>query len=107
VGPFASEGASFVALHNEFAHCAAEAFAYHHRPNRSPDGWSSIDPEDVDDPETFVADNKIGWPTYNVEPQRKISWWFNSSMLQYALLDEAGVAFDVLAAGALEPVSCP
>jgi hypothetical protein len=107
IGPFESEGASFVALHNEFAHCASEAFSYHLRPNRQPSEWSSSElAAGASSPSSFIESNKIGWPWHNVAPQRKLSWWFNSSMLQYGLLDEAGVAFDTIEAGAVQPASC-
>ena len=42
-----------------------------------------------------------------VSPERKLSWWFNHSMLQYGLLLEAGVAIPKLTPGKVQPSACP
>ena len=106
VGPFASEGESFVALHREFAACARWVFEYHIRPNRAPSRWSAEElAEGLSDPQTFLLDQKIGWPVYDVYPRRKISWWFNSSMLQVDLLGSAGVTMPTAEGGSVWP--CP
>lgn len=106
VGPFASEGESFVALHEEFAACARWAFAERIRPNRAPSRWSADElAEGLPDPEAFLRDQKIGWPVYDISPRRKISWWFNSSMLQVELLRSAGVTMPTAEGGSVWP--CP
>ncbi len=51
----------------------------------------------------FVTDNKIGFPSHNVDPQRKLSWWFNGSLGQFALLKEAGISVPALRPGAVQP----
>ena len=38
---------------------------------------------------------------------RKLSWWFNGSLLQFRLLEEAKVSIDSLRPGAIQPPSCP
>ena len=40
-------------------------------------------------------------------PQRKLSWWFNTSMLQFALLNQAGIAIPKLAPGKVQAAGCP
>jgi len=42
-------------------------------------------------------------------PQRKLSWWFNTSMLQFGLLKDAGIKVPVLRPGVVQPegASCP
>jgi hypothetical protein len=40
-------------------------------------------------------------------PQRKLSWWFNMSMLQYGALAEAGIAVPALQPGVIQPARCP
>jgi hypothetical protein len=104
IGPFASEGASFLQLHHEFAACAAATFAYQTRTRRDPRVWSSADlAPGLADPPTFIRDNKIGYPVHNIAPQRKLSWWFNMSMLQFGLLTEAGITVPALMPGFIQP----
>jgi hypothetical protein len=55
------------------------------------------------DPATFIRQNKIGWPIGNLSPQRKLSWWFNMSMLQFGLLNDAGITVPVLTPGVIQP----
>ena len=50
-----------------------------------------------------IADNRIGWPVHNLAPQRKLSWWFNMSMLQFALLADAGVELPTITTGHVQP----
>jgi hypothetical protein len=107
VPPFASEGESFVAMHHEFAACAKITFDDDSRPKRDPAAWTSAElAGGLADPATFIAKNLIGYPKYPTSPQRKLSWWFNSSMLQFGLLAEAGVKIPTLQPGRVQPASC-
>jgi hypothetical protein len=106
-GPFASEGESFVALHHEFAACAKDNFEASSRPRRDPAAWTSAElAAGVGNPAAFITSNLIGYPKYPSSPQRKLSWWFNVSMLQAGLLADAGVKVPVLRPGQVQPVSC-
>jgi hypothetical protein len=108
VPPFASEGESFVALHHEFAACARATFDADSRPRRDPAAWTSAQlAAGLADPTTFIADNLIGYPKNPTSPQRKLSWWFNMSMLQFGLLADAGVKIPALLPGKVQPASCP
>lgn len=108
VGPFANETASFVGLHMELAACALRAFEDNVRPRRDPSVWTSDElAAGVGDPAAFIAANRIGWPVHNIAPQRKLSWWFNMSMLQFALLAETGLSLPDLETPDLEPAGCP
>lgn len=102
VGPFASEGESFLALHQEFAACASWALADQARPHRDPATWTAQDlAEGLDDPVTFIDENNIANSSHNVTPARKISWWFNPALGQFALLQEAGVSLPDLQPGSI------
>jgi hypothetical protein len=104
IGPFASEGASFLQLHHEFAACAARTFEEQTRSRRDPRQWLSAElAPGLGDPATFIRQNKIGYPVGNLTPQRKFSWWFNMSMLQFGLLTEAGITVPVLTPGLIQP----
>jgi hypothetical protein len=106
-GPFASEGDSFVALHHEFAACAKDNFEASSRTRRDPAAWSSAElASGVASPASFIASNSIGYPKYPSSPQRKLSWWFNVSMLQAGLLSDAGVKIPSLHPGQVQPASC-
>jgi hypothetical protein len=108
IPPFASEGESFVALHHEFAACARRTFEGNSRPRRDPTGWTSAQlAGGLADPAAFIASNLIGYPKYPTSPQRKLSWWFNVSMLQFGLLSDAGVKIAALAPGRVQPTPCP
>ena len=103
IGPFASEGESFVALHNELLFCAQWTFTDQTRPRRDPATWERADlAEGVGDP-AFVVDNKIGFVSHNVDPERKISWWFNAGLEQFGLLADAGITIAEIEAGAVQP----
>jgi hypothetical protein len=39
-------------------------------------------------------------------PQRKLSWWFNTSMLDFRLLGDAAVSIGELDAGKIQPSGC-
>ncbi|HXI56743.1 MAG TPA: hypothetical protein VNO55_11830 [Polyangia bacterium] len=107
VGPFATEGDSFLALHHEFAACARQTFQYDSRPRRDPAVWSSADlAGGAANPAGFIATNLIGYPRYPSAPQRMLSWWFNSSMLQFGLLADAGVKIPALQPGRIQPAGC-
>jgi hypothetical protein len=104
IGPFSSEGESFLALHQEFAFCAAWTLADQHRPHRDPATWSAEELADgLEDPATFIDENNIANISHNVSPARKISWWFNTALEQFALLQEAGVAIPELHPGVIQP----
>lgn len=104
IGPFASEGESFLALHQELAYCAAVTFADQTRPHRNPATFTSDDlAAGLRNPAKFIADYKIGHPSHNVAPERKLSWWFNAALAQFAILREAGIAVPALRPGAVQP----
>jgi len=104
VGPFPSEGESFLALHHELAFCAYATFLDQTRPHRDPATFSSDQlAKGLGNPAGFITDNKIGFPSHNIDPQRKLSWWFNSALGQFALLKEAGISLPALRPGAVQP----
>lgn len=106
VPPFSSEGESILAVHEELSECAARGFEQQTRQARDPRTWTSARlAEGLGDP-SFVQKNRIGFPVHVISPQRKLSWWFNTSMLQYGLLDEAKVSVPFLSAGRVQPPSC-
>jgi hypothetical protein len=108
IGPFSSEGASFLALHHEFAACAQADFVNWTRTMRDPASWSSSQlSAGLSDPQKFIAQNKIGFPSHPTTPLRKLSWWFNSSMLQFGLLEEAGITVPKLEPGQVQKAGCP
>ncbi len=112
VGPFATEGDSFLALHNEFAFCARYAFDNHTRANRDPrtlsqdELASGFSGGDAKAQTKWLDDNRVGWPVHETAPIRKFSWWFNTSMLQYALLTQAGVDVATVSGGHVNPPGC-
>ena len=59
------------------------------------------------DPPTFIKAQKIGYPQHQLAPLRKIGWWFNMSILQFALLSDAKLALTELKPGQVQPASCP
>jgi hypothetical protein len=104
IGPFKSEGASLLQLHHELSSCAARTFDMQTRPRRDPAVWTSKDlAAGLSDPAAFIRTQKIGYPKFNASPQRKYSWWFNVSMLQFGLLAEAGIEIPALSPGAIQP----
>ena len=107
VGPFPSEGESFLQLHQELAACAERTFLHAYRPKRAPSAWT---PEELApgraNPDKFVNDNKIGFPIYDTSPQRKLSWWFNSSLESWGLLSDAHVTIEQLRPGRVRGPSC-
>ena len=103
---FRTEGESLLAMHNELAHCALTTFRYSSRTNRDPRNWKSAQlAKGLADPE-WIVKNKIGFPSHAPAPLRKLSWWFNGSLLQFRLLDEAGVTIDTLRPGTIQPAEC-
>jgi hypothetical protein len=108
IGPFASEGASFLALQEELAACARWTLADQARPHRDPSTWTADDlAQGLADPKTFIHDNNIGNVSHNVSPARKISWWFNESLEEFGILRTAGVAVPTLKTGTIEPGDVP
>jgi len=105
IGPFASEGESFVAMHQEFAWCARWLLQGQTRPFHDPSWWTpEYLQEGLADPDAFIYDNYgIGDVLHNIWPKRKIGWWFNASLLQFSLLQDAGVSIPELKAGFIEP----
>jgi hypothetical protein len=107
VGPFASEGQALVALHAELASCAERALSEGVRSKRNPAQWGPRElAEGLPDPQGFLKKNKIGFPQRNLAPQRKLSWWFNTSLEQYSLLAEAGVSLPRLEPGRVPGPPC-
>jgi hypothetical protein len=108
IGPFASEGESFLALHNELAFCAYVTFQAQSRTASDPASLSSdFLATGLSDPAAFIADNEVGYSSHSVSPQRKLSWWFNSALVQYGLLREAGISVPELRPGAAQPAAAP
>ena len=107
VGPFATERASFLALHEELSACARRAFEEQTRLHRDPRTWSARELADgLRDPAKFIEQNRIGYPSRTISPERRLSWWFNTAMLQYGWLEEAGAAIPVLRTGRIQPPQC-
>jgi hypothetical protein len=104
IGPFASEGASFLALHHELAFCASVTFLNETRAGRDP---AAPTPEELanglGNPAAYIDENEIGFPRHNTAPQRKLSWWFNASLGQFGLLRDAGITVPELRPGAVQP----
>ena len=40
-----------------------------------------------------------------MEPNRKISWWFNAGLEQIGLLADAGIPIPTIVAGTIQPMS--
>jgi len=107
IGPFASEGESFVQLHQELAACAKRVFDNDYRPQRAPAAWKPADlAPGRANPAKFIDDNKIGFPMYDVSPMRKLSWWLNSSLESWSMLSEAGVTMPQLKPGRVCGAGC-
>ena len=105
--PFANEGQSFLQLHEEFSYCAARVLRAQTRLARDPARWTParLQPG-VADPARFIRENKIGYPSHSLEPTRRLSWWFNTSLEQYALLSDARVALPALHPGRIHAPGC-
>ncbi|MBI4508374.1 MAG: hypothetical protein HY698_01980 [Deltaproteobacteria bacterium] len=107
IGPFKSEGESILQLHHELASCAERHFQYHVREKRDPRTWTSRELEEgASNPLEFIAKKRIGFPSHNVSPLRKLSWWFNTSLLQFGLLKEAQVFVPTLEPGRVQAPGC-
>ena len=102
-GPFRTEGESFLALHHELSFCAETTFVYFSRTGRDPRHLTSSTLAAAAAQPDWLLKNNIGFPSYPSGPPRKLSWWFNSSLLQYGLLREAGVPMTELRPGAVQP----
>lgn len=107
IGPFANEGQSFLQLHEEFSYCAKRVLQQQTRLAREPAKWT---PEMLQPglaaPATFIRKNKIGYPSHSLAPTRRLSWWFNTSLEQYALLSDAHVALPKLHPGRIRGPGC-
>jgi hypothetical protein len=107
IGTFATERESLTQLHHELAACAERVFAEQTRPRRDPRRWTSAElAAGAKDPARFIDEQRIGFPRHVVSPARKLSWWFNGSMLQFQLLADAKVAVPSLTPGRVQPASC-
>jgi hypothetical protein len=112
IGPFPSEGAALLALHHEFAFCSAWVFKQWDRSGRDPARVTSAFLASImsaagGDSAAAIAKYGVGFPSHPSYPQRKLSWWFNTSMLQFALLREAGIKIPVLKPGSVQPKGKP
>ncbi|MBK7658571.1 MAG: hypothetical protein IPJ28_05210 [Betaproteobacteria bacterium] len=92
-----TEGRAFVAMFHEFSSCAKTTFQGWTRTGRDPrlasssflaGGYANNDPTAQ---ANFMRTNKIGFPSYPTDPQRKLSWWFNTSLLSYRMMDQVGI----------------
>ena len=108
VGPFKTEGESFVGLHHELSYCAKRAFGHYTRPMRDPRKWKSDDLADGyargDDKAqaTWLERQSLGHPVHVSVPSRRLSWWFNGSLAQFRMIEEAGVAFPSVRGGVIQ-----
>jgi hypothetical protein len=106
-GPFKTEGESFLQLHHELLSCAERTFQEESRPKRNPSSWTSAElASGASNPAAFILSNKIGFPSHMQEPTRKLSWWFNTSIQQFKMLDEVGIQIGALKPGAVQPTGC-
>jgi hypothetical protein len=104
IGAFKSEGLSFVGLHEELALCAELTFKDQTRPKRDPAVAAAGDLSGgVSHPESYIHENKIGFTSHANSPQRRLSWWFNTSLLEQGLLLDAGVSIPTLQTPAIQP----
>lgn len=108
IGPFKSEGESFLAMHHEFSSCAARTFDYYRRTKRNPANWTASELQSgMANPTGFITSNKIGYPQNHISPLRKIGWWFNMSMLQFGVLSDAKIDVTAIKTGQVQPAGCP
>jgi hypothetical protein len=104
IGPFKTEGLSFLGLHAELAQCAELTFEDQTRPKRDPAKVTAAGLADgLSNPGAYIHENKIGFPSHANSPLRRLSWWFNTSMLQYGLLADAGISVPSLRTPAIQP----
>lgn len=110
---FADEQASLLALHSELAFCAKWTLSQYVRVRRDPREWKSRELQegyangDRQAQEAWLTERKIGFPTHPTSPNRKVSWWYNAALLQFGLLEAAGVELSTLSAGKIQPAGCP
>ncbi|HEY6562279.1 MAG TPA: hypothetical protein VI072_33655 [Polyangiaceae bacterium] len=107
IGPFANEGASILQLHHELLSCAQRTFTEQTRARRNPAVWTSKElAAGASNPASFILQNKVGFPMHMMQPARKLSWWFNTSVLQLKMLQEAGITIGTLTPGKIQPTTC-
>ncbi len=112
VGPFKTEGASMVALHEELTVCADRVLKNWVRKGRDPRRATSEQLAEAysfgmkDKQNEWLESQHIGYPWHVTTPQRKLSWWFNGSLEQYRMLADAGVSFPSVRAGWIQPAGC-
>jgi len=118
IGPFATEQACADALHQEYSASAVQSLvvrdAWIYHDPRQPSGTfhtsNRIAASVTGGPETYaayIAKYGVGYPRWAISPQRKLSWWFNSSILQFGLLKDAGLAVPSAGAGFVQPGEQP
>jgi hypothetical protein len=106
LGTFPNEGASMLALFHELSVCAKRTFTEQTRLRRDPRTWTPAELAPfVGDPK-FIGDNRIGFPVHVESPQRKLSWWFNTSILQVGILADTSISVPFLSPGQVEPPRC-
>jgi hypothetical protein len=107
VGPFGSEGQSLTALHQELLACAARTFADQTLSDRDPKSWTSAElSAGAANPAAFIDQNEIGFPLRVQMPRRKLSWWFNTSILQLGMLSQAAIGIANVQSGFVQPPGC-
>jgi len=108
VGPFASEGESLLQLHHEFAFCAQLTFKVRNAPNTTTPARDEHEAGGRRQRPGGVH-RKVGhWlPKLRDISPAKLSWWFNTSMLQFGLLKEAGIKVPALRPGVVQPRGQP
>jgi hypothetical protein len=106
IGLFSNELASLIQLHHELAYCAEQVLAADVRPARDPARWTDgARLKEGFQNGDFATRNKIGFPVHSAALERHFSWWFNSSLMQFSMLREVGLAFPALEPGMFKP--CP
>jgi hypothetical protein len=113
LGPFASEQACAEALHQEYSASAVQSLivrdgTIYRDPTLPPNtfhaqGRLALIANDPAAYAAWVSKFGLGYPRWGISPERKLSWWFNSSILQYGLLKDAGLAVPTLICGWVQP----
>lgn len=112
-GPFRTEGEAFTVIFHEFMYGTITlTFDQFYRTHRIPSDWTSAQLSagyfggDHGQQTTFIDSNKIGYQAYATDPQRKLSWWFNTSMLNFSVLEQTGLDLSMIRAGFVQPPGC-
>jgi hypothetical protein len=101
IGPFATEVDCAAALHEEYSASAKHSLSVrdltiYRDPSCPPGSYHSQGRlagayAKPDQGAAYVNTYKLGAPRWYIYPERKLSWWFNSSILQFGLLHAAGL----------------